>query len=290
MTDDRWSLIVHGGARTIAADGHEANRQGCLAAVRRGAAILRHGGSALDAVEQAVRALEDDVTFNAGSGSVPTAMGGIEMDAAIMDGTTLDIGAVAALVNVRNPVSVARRLLGEATVLLVSEGAQAFSRAQGIAFHDVPAAMHADPQHDTVGCLAMDRQGALAVATSTGGLPGQRSGRVGDAPIPGCGFYADDHIGAVAISGDGESILRVLLAGRVIDELQRHPPSMAATSALLRLERVGGEAGIIALDTKGRFGLAHNSDHFAVALAASWLPEAFAGVHHDEFKGYILHG
>jgi beta-aspartyl-peptidase (threonine type) len=290
MPDDRWSLILHGGARTISIDRHEANRQGCLAAARLGAAILRDGGSALDAVEQTVRLLEDDMTFNAGSGSVSTVLGEVEMDAAIMDGTTLAIGAVAALSHVRNPVGVARLLLTESSVLLVGEGARAFARAHGIFYHDVPSAADAEPQHDTVGCVAMDRNRALAVATSTGGVPGQRPGRVGDAPIPGCGFYADDHTGAVAISGDGESILRVLLASRVMDQLQRQPASAATGSALLHLDRVGGEAGIIALDREGGFGLAHSSDHFAVGLAASWLPDAVAGVHLDEFEGSVFHG
>lgn len=289
MLEDRWSLILHGGARTIGSERQDANRTGCLTAARVGAAILSEGGSALDVVEQVVRALEDDPTFNAGTGSVLTLVGEVEMDAAIMDGTTLDIGAVAALPHVRNPVSVARLLLTEPTVLLVGEGARAFARAHGVAFHDVASTTVAEPQHDTVGCVAMDRTGAFAVATSTGGLPGQRPGRVGDAPLPGCGFYADDHAGGVAISGDGESIMRVLLASRVMDQLWRQPAATAVGLALTHLDRVGGEAGIVALDRQGRFGISHNSDHFAVAVAASWLPDALAGVHTSEFEGFALH-
>jgi beta-aspartyl-peptidase (threonine type) len=287
VTDARWSLIVHGGARTIEPDRHQANRDGCSAAARIGAAILRDGGSALDAAEQAVRRLEDDLTFNAGSGSVPTAAGEVEMDAAIMDGTTLDIGAVAALARVRHPVSLARLLLTEAPVLLAGAGAQEFARARGIGLYDVPGAESEEPQHDTVGCVAMDSEGRLAAATSTGGLPGQLPGRVGDSPIPGCGFYADDQAGAVAISGDGESILRVLLSTRVIDALARQAPPAAVAAGLRHLERVGGEAGIIALDKRGRFGIAHNSDHFSVALAASWLPDILSAVHQREFEGLL---
>jgi beta-aspartyl-peptidase (threonine type) len=290
MAEGGWSIIVHGGARTIPAHRQAANRSGCRAAAGIGAAVLRAGGSALDAAEQAVRTLEDDPTFNAGSGSVATATGEVEMDAAIMDGATLAVGAVAALGHIRNPVSVARLLLPEHTVLLVGEGARAFARARGVPFEDVPAAVEPEPQHDTVGCVARDRSGTLAVATSTGGVPGQRFGRVGDAPVPGCGFYADNAAGGVAISGDGESILRVLLASRAIDALAAGTPAAAAASALRHLERVGGEAGIIMLDADGRFGIAHNSKHFAVALASNRLSGTISGIQYSDFEGHLPHG
>ncbi len=290
MDDPRWSIVVHGGARTITARDQAANRAGCLAAARIGAEILAQGGSALDAVEQVVRHLEDDPTFNAGSGSVPTCEGAVETDAAMMDGSTLAIGAVAALSGVRNPVSVARLLLPEQTVLLAGSGAIEFARSRGVEEYDLPASAAADGEHDTVGCVAIDREGRIAVGTSTGGLPGQLPGRVGDAPIPGCGFYADNEAGGVAISGDGESILRVLLATRVIDALKVEEAPNAVSRALRQLSRVGGEAGIIAIDCKGRFGIDHNSEHFAVALAASWLPDGVAGVHLDEVKGYLTRG
>jgi hypothetical protein len=153
MPDNRWSLILHGGARTIADDLKDANRLGCLTAARIGAELLGNGGNALDAVELVVCALENDPTFNAGNGSVPTRLGGVEMDAAIMDGTTLEIGAVAAIAHVRNPVVVARLLLHEPTVLLVGEGARAFARARGVAFNDTSSTTFADLQHDTVGCV-----------------------------------------------------------------------------------------------------------------------------------------
>lgn len=290
MSEARWSLIVHGGARTIASDQQERNRRGCAAAARIGAAVLQGGGTAIDAVERAVCQLEDDDTFNAGSGSVATAGGHIEMDAAIMDGTTLEIGAVAAIRRVRHPVSVARLLLAETPVLLVAEGAQAFAAARGVESHDGTAAVRSGRDHDTVGCVARDRHGNLAVATSTGGLTGQMQGRVGDAPIPGCGFYANNDVGAAALSGDGESIMRILLAARVMQQLERGAAAVAVAAAMRQLDRLGGEAGIIALDKDGGFGIAHNSAHFAVALAASWLSDAVAGVHQNEFEGYDLHG
>jgi beta-aspartyl-peptidase (threonine type) len=290
MPESRWAIIVHGGARTVASGKHEANRAGCLAAARAGAAILSAGGSALDAAEEAVRHLEDDTTFNAGSGSVPTAKGDVEMDAAIMDGNSLDIGAVAAVTRIRNPVGVARLVMAEPAVLVVGAGAEDFARSKGIAEYDVPAASDGSEKHDTVGCVAMDVDGHFAAATSTGGLPGQIPGRVGDAPIPGCGFYADDRSGGVAISGDGESILRTLLATKVIAHMDGRHASEAVAIALRRLARVGGEAGIIAIDAEGRFGVEHNSDHFAVAAAADWLPDGIAGIMQDEVKGHLSRG
>ena len=290
MSDGRWSLILHGGARSIPAQRQSANREGCRRAADAGAELLRGGGAAIDAVEQVVRLLEDDVTFNAGSGSVPNLDGVVEMDAAIMDGQTLDIGAVAALREVRNPVAVARLLLREPSVLLVGDGAQAFAESMDVPRVVVASANGDEPHHDTVGCVAFDQRGRIAVATSTGGLSGQLAGRVGDAPIPGCGFYADSARGGVAISGDGESILRVLLAARVIEELHGQRPNVAVGAALRRLERVGGEAGMVVLDRLGRMSLAHNSEHFAVAVAASWLPATIAGMHLDDFQGYDLDG
>ncbi len=287
MAEPDWALILHGGARTISPRRQDANRRGCTAAARVGAAILAQGGSALDAAEAAVRALEDDMTFNAGSGSVPTRDGDVEMDAAIMDGSTLAIGAVAALRGVRNPVEVARLLLEEPPVLLVGEGAAAFARDRGVPSYAVPAALDADQQHDTVGCVALDRSGHIAVATSTGGLPGQWPGRVGDAPIPGCGYYADDHAGGVAISGDGEAILRTHLAAHIVGQLYRQPIAAAVAAGLASLARVGGEAGIVALDRAGRFGIAHNSDHFAVALATSARPDPVAGIVAADFEDYL---
>lgn len=296
---ERWSIIVHGGARTIPADAHHANRAGCHEAVAVGAAVLRAGGTALDAAVQAVRVLEDDATFNAGRGAVPNADGDYELDAAVMEGTTLGIGAVAALRDVPNAVDVARLLLDDAAVLLVGDGALAFARAAGIAqdraeptapsaILDAPLLSGTPaPQHDTVGCVALDADGRMAVATSTGGLTGQRPGRVGDAPIAGCGFYIDDAIGGVAISGDGESIIRITLASRVMRALEALPPAAAARTALASLARVGGEAGIIALDSQGRFGVAHNSAHFAVAMAASHSPAPRAGIETAEIEDLL---
>jgi beta-aspartyl-peptidase (threonine type) len=291
---ERWSIIVHGGARSIPAEQQARNRVGCRDAIAIGVDILRSGGAALEAALQAVKALEDDTTFNAGSGAVSNAEGDYELDAAIMEGTALNIGAVAALRNIRNPVVVARLLLDEPSVLLVADGAQAFAVRKGVAINTADprnlAKVSPGEQHDTVGCVALDKHGRMAVATSTGGLTGQSAGRVGDAPLAGCGFYVDDAIGGVAISGDGEGIIRLALAGQVMRALENAGPTRASRTALASLDRVGGEAGIIALGKDGRFGVSHNSAQFAVAMADERMPEPRAGVHLSEYEDLLDDG
>jgi len=267
----RWALVLHGGAKEIAPGKERANREGCLVALEAGMAVLSGGGTALDAVEASIRALEDDPTFNAGRGSVRNTDREVEMDAAIMDGATLDIGGVAAIRAVRHPITVARMMLRETPTLLVADGARRFAEAGGAetcgpAELLVPAE---DAGHDTVGCVALDMAGNLAAGTSTGGLEGCHPGRVGDSPLPGCGLYADNSIGATVFSGDGESISRTMLAAHVMQFLETGAPQAAIEAAVARLWRVGGEAGGIVLDRSGRIGWAHNSPHFAVGMATS---------------------
>jgi len=271
-----WRIILHGGARSIAPGDAEANRQGALQALACGVSILDAGGRALDAAEAVVRALEDNPVFNAGRGSVRNRDGEIELAAAIMDGATLDVGAVAVLRNVRNPVSVARRLLGEETVLLAGPGAQSLAREIGAEPALCDPRAPASPC-DTVGCVALDAAGHSAAAISTGGLHGVRAGRVGDAPLPGCGFYADDQTGAVCFSGDGERIMRTTLAARAVAALESGAAAQSAAEAAIgALARVGGEAGAIVIDRAGRFGCAHNSSHFTVALQSANDPPRVA--------------
>ncbi len=271
MAEARWSIVVHGGARAIAHNRRAANRKGCAAAAQAGAAILRRGGSAVEAVTVAVCILENDPTFNAGRGSVANAAGKIEMDAGIMDGSSLAIGAVAAVRRIFNPVEAAAAMLDAAPILLVGAGAEAFARSRGLPLAATPLAPHpaTDPGHDTVGCVARDQAGHFAAATSTGGLAGTMPGRVGDAPLPGCGFYAEDGIGGVSLSGDGEAIARTLLAARVMLALETKEAASAAGAIFEPLARLEAEAGAIVIDAAGRIGIAHNSDHFAVAYAAS---------------------
>jgi beta-aspartyl-peptidase (threonine type) len=270
-----WAIIVHGGAKDIPDDARERHREGCIEATRVGAKILEAGGAAVAAVEAAVRALEDDPTFNAGRGSVLNAAGEVECDAAIMDGASLAVGGVAAVRTLRHPISVARLMLPETPVLLVGAGAEAFARDRGTEVCAPAELVKAAGQAtgcDTVGCVALDRDGNLAAGTSTGGLAGSAVGRVGDSPIPGCGLYADNAVGAVSLSGEGESLIRTVLASRLIRALEQADPDRAIEQALRVLERVGGEAGLIVIDREGRIGWGHNSAQFAVAHATSHRP------------------
>jgi beta-aspartyl-peptidase (threonine type) len=235
-------------------------------------------------VEAAVRVLEHDPTFNAGRGSVRNSDREVEMDAAIMDGATLDLGGVAAIRDVLHPVTVARLMLRERPTLLVAEGASRFAKAHGAEICD-PAELLIAPEdagHDTVGCIALDMQGNLAAGTSTGGLEGCAPGRVGDSPLPGCGLYADNAVGAVVFSGDGESIARTMLAARVIHSLEAGSPQPAIEAAIKQLGRVGGEAGGIVLDRAGRVGWSHNSAHFVVGIATSTDGRFRVHLHRDE--------
>ncbi len=287
-----WALIVHGGAKEIAPDREDANRRGSLEALAAGQAILEQGGSAVNAVEAAIRVLESDPTFNAGYGSDLNADGEVEMDAALMDGSSLAIGAVAAIQGVRHPISVARQMLGEPPTLLVGEGARRFAAAQGAELCEpgelIPPRRDGPEEkkthdHDTVGCVALDSSGRIAAGTSTGGLDETLPGRVGDSPLPGCGFYADDQVGGVAFSGDGECIARAVLAARVMQALEGgQPPQAAAEASLTHLARVGGEAGGIVLDHLGRFGWAHNSSHFAVAWITDSMGAPLVRLRQDE--------
>jgi beta-aspartyl-peptidase (threonine type) len=285
-----WSLIVHGGAKPIAPANAAANRAGCLAAAAAGAAVLRDGGNAVDAVVAAIRMLEDDPTFNAGQGSVANADGEQEMDAALMDGATLDLGAVAAVRRLRNPIEAAHAMLRAAPTLLVGSGAERFAAEQGFELlaHGWARDSARDSDHDTVGCVARDTQGHVAAGTSTGGLANTRAGRVGDSPVAGCGLYADNLLGAVSLSGDGESIMRTMLAARAMHALAGQPCGTAAQSALDHLARVGGEAGLIILDAEGRPGVAHNSSHFALGIASEAIHPR-AGIHRDELKDLLDH-
>jgi beta-aspartyl-peptidase (threonine type) len=252
-----------------------------------GAAVLAAGGGALDAVETAVALLEDEPLFNAGRGSVFTAGGGIELDAAIMDGRTLAAGAVACVRTVRNPVRLARAVLERSPhVLLAGDGAEAFAREQGIAPVDAgyfwtarrwarfvalkrdlgeDVAGPEDQSTGTVGAVALDGAGHLAAATSTGGMINKHAGRVGDSPIIGAGTYADDRTCAVSATGAGEAIMRALVAHEVAARMRHRGETVeqAAEAAVMEeLVRVGGtgSGGLVALDPAGRVAAPFNTD------------------------------
>ena len=276
------SIIVHGGAGAQPTEGDEEVHEAMRAAALAGWRVLAAGEPSLDAVEAAVRVLEDHPRFNAGRGSVLTAAGTIEMDASIMEGDRLRCGAVAGVARIANPVGLARAILEDGRhVLLVADGALAFARTRGIPECDPESlvterqrrrhaerAARAEPVGGTVGAVALDRQGTIAAATSTGGLAGKLPGRAGDSALIGCGTYADSTLGGVSCTGDGEAIIRAVLARRALDYLKEaHEPDYAARVAVdLLVEEGRGEGGLILLDWRGRAGYAHSTPLMPVAL------------------------
>jgi len=270
-------IVVHGGAGRFPERDQEEQGKGCRAAVLEGWRCLLRGGSALDAVEEAVVFLEDHPLFNAGKGSVCNAEGEVEMDASLMAGRTLEAGAVGAVRAIRNPIRLARRILEDGRhILLVGEGARRFASEVGVATC-APEELVTERQRarweawqggaaGTVGAVAMDGTGGVAAATSTGGLIGKRPGRVGDSALIGSGTYADASLGAASATGNGEAIMRVVLTKTAVELLRagRHPVE-AARAAIGILER-WGEGGIILIDRQGRVGHAHNTPFMSAAF------------------------
>ncbi len=281
-----YSLMLHGGAGRLdqVRDGSTAVRylDSLRGILEHGRDILSLGGSALQAVEACTVLLEDDPLFNAGCGSVLNADGNAEMDAAIMDGRDLGAGAVAALRNIANPVQLARRVLSESEhVLLVADGAQRFAAEHGfepvadayfrrrervaqlervrrdgrVALDHGSAGDVTDGAHGTVGAVALDLDGNLAAATSTGGMVNKRAGRVGDSPLLGAGVYADNDSCAVSATGNGEDLMRTVIAKTIADHIALQDLDAAAATAaaidLLR-RRVHGQGGVIVIDRHGR--------------------------------------
>ena len=273
------SIIVHGGAGPVKDDSLAARLAGCEAAAQAGWKILQRGGSAVDAAEAAVIVLEDNPLFNAGTGSTLNSLGKIEMDAAVMEGRSLRAGAVAAVSGVKNPIQLARRVMDDGRhVMLAGEGALLFARQIG--FPECPPESlivererrRWESRHGTVGCVAFDASGNLAAATSTGGIFNKLPGRVGDSPLIGCGTYADDY-GAASCTGEGEAIIRLLLAKSVVSYLQEGSEAMkAAELAMTDLDddRIRGMGGIILLDRFGKIGYARNTTHMPVC----WITAA----------------
>lgn len=271
---DEIAIVVHGGAGGLPRDEErlERMRSGAAAAVEAGHAVLAAGGAALDAVEAAVVVLEDDPEFNAGRGAALTEYGRVELDASMMDGTTRAAGAVAAVRGVRNPIRAARAVLEEGRhVLLVGPPAVEFAATAGLAFEAETwfvtererqaLANAAEPARGTVGAVARDATGRLAAATSTGGVSGQRLGRVGDSPLVGAGTWADDGTVAVSCTGHGESIIRSALAHEV-DALLRHRGlglEEACKLAIEGLGRWGQDGGLIAVSAHGEVAATFNS-------------------------------
>jgi len=273
-------ILVHGGAGNDFDDRLDAFREGVTRAGQAGWQVLANGGSAIDAVEAAVRVMEDDPNFDAGHGSFLNANDEVEMDAMVMEGTRLGYGAVAGIQRVSNPVSVARMVMEHTPhSLVVGAGAEQFARQMGVPICPMEELVagssslllrpedrvfRAGKTGDTVGAIALDRSGALAVAVSTGGTGGKMPGRVGDSPIIGCGGYADDEIGGAAATGHGEALMKVVFSKTACDLLGGGMrPQRAAEEALHLLERKTGksQAGIVLIDRNGETGSAFNTHH-----------------------------
>jgi L-asparaginase / beta-aspartyl-peptidase len=267
-------IIVHGGAGRIAAGRIEAAREGCRLAALLGWRRLAAGGTAIDAVQLAVTALEDNPEFNAGTGSVLNAQGEVQLDASIMDGANLAAGAVGGVRGIRNPILLAREVLEHGRhVLLVGSDAVAFARTCGVPICDNSKLAvqrqreRWEQEHGTVGAVALDQHGRLAAATSTGGRFGSLPGRVGDSALIGCGTYASGEA-AVSCTGIGEAIIRTVLAHTAAELVGAgHNPIAAAGGAIEAFgEQTASEAGLIVLDAHGGIGYAHNAEHMAVAV------------------------
>lgn len=286
------SLIIHGGAGPIPQHEHADYNAGSKAAFAAGWEILAAGGTALSAVEAAVRVMEDHPVFDAGVGSVLTRAGDIELDAMIMDGRDLNLGAVASVRSVANPITLARRVMEDtAHSILVGDGARQYAIEIGMPlcsqaeltvpreierFQDYQRkiAQGSDVSlagHDTVGAVAVDSAGNVATATSTGGMALKMPGRVGDSPLVGSGGYADNVSGAASATGQGEYIMRVLLSKTAIDLLLTGLSAQEAADRAIQImtDRVGGKAGIIVVERSGEVGFAHTTAHMAVA----WCPD-----------------
>ncbi len=293
-----WTLVIHGGAGTIAKTMPAEQRESCLASLRTalsaGVKILDDGGAALDAVEQVVRILEDDPKFNAGKGAVYDAAGGHSLDAAVMDGRTLAGGAVAGVRTVKNPVSLARLVMEKTKhVLLIGDGAETFAdemkvervdpkwfatQARYKQWRKVVDEEAQRPQrgaegaekHGTVGAVARDSHGNLAAATSTGGLTNKKFGRVGDTPIIGAGTYADNRTCAVSGTGIGEEYIRHAVGHDVSARmaLAKQTLDQAARSVVFETLKPG-DGGLIAVDRDGNAVLLFNTEGMYRGVADS---------------------
>ena len=298
-------LVVHGGAWAMPDDMVDAHIHGVTNALAAGWRVLERGGSALDAVEEAVVVMEDDETFDAGRGSFLNRDGKVQLDALIMDGATLRTGGVGCVERLRNPVRAARKILSESPhVYFVAEGAERFAAEHGIALcknedlviareverlraYQAEAAQHGNDlfapssddmtiSHDTVGAVALDRNGNIAAATSTGGTLNKAPGRLGDSSLIGCGCYANNESAAVSTTGWGEPIMKLVLAKWTADRIQAgNLPEWSAQEAMNYLkQRLDGHGGIIVLNPEGHFGIAHNTPRMAWAYKTTRKQDA----------------
>lgn len=322
----KWAIVVHGGAGVIersqlTPEQERAYRSAMTRVTEAGAKVLKDGGSAMDAIEATIHLLEDDPLFNAGRGAVFTAEGRNELDASIMDGKTMGAGAVAGVTRTRHPISLARAVMEKSPhVMLIGEGANAFSKAQGLEQVDpsyffterrwkslenflkannlpIPAKpagadqpdpanglAHDEGKHGTVGVVALDSKGNVAAGTSTGGTTGKRWGRVGDSPIIGAGTYASNTSCAVSATGTGEYFIRLTVARDICALVELKGMSLQAAADEVvqkKLTALGGDGGIIAVAPDGQIAWSYNTSGMYRASAAEGRPLT-VGIYKDE--------
>lgn len=285
-----YAIAIHGGAGTIlqstmTAEKEAAYKKGLEDAIVAGEAILKIGGNSLDAVEAAIKSLEDNPLFNAGRGAVFTNQGKNEMDASIMEGKTLMAGAVTGVKNIKNPISLAKAVMQQSEhVFLSGEGAMEFAKKVNAEFKpddyffvqlrydqliqakesDTVVLDHTDEKKfGTVGCVALDVHGDLAAGTSTGGMTNKKYGRVGDSPMIGAGTYANNNTCAVSCTGHGEFFIRSVVAYDISCLMEYKKLSLKEACEIVvkqKLVKIGGEGGLIALDAQGNIELPFNSE------------------------------
>jgi beta-aspartyl-peptidase (threonine type) len=274
-----WAIVMHGGAGDMAQERmtpelDSAYRRGLKEAINTGKKILSEGGSALDAVEASIRKLEDNPLFNAGKGAVFTHDGKNELDAAIMDGSNLAAGAVAGVMDIKNPITAARTVMTKSEhVMLTGIGASLFAKEQGLEIVP-PSYFYTETRFGelqeilkkekmgTVGCCALDKNGNLAAGTSTGGMPNKKYNRVGDAPIIGAGTYANNATCAVSATGHGEYFIRWTVAHDISALMEYKGLSLKDASELVvndKLVKAGAKGGVICLDNLGNISMPFNT-------------------------------
>ncbi len=297
----KYSIAIHGGAGTLVrgmmtAEKEEAYKRALELSLHAGYDVLEKGGTAIEAVEQAVTHLEDSPLFNAGRGSVFTAKGNHEMDASIMDGANKGAGAVSLITGIKNPIQLARQVMDKSDhVFLAAEGAMDFAKSLGFTLEDkdyfydelrfnqwqeikdsdsfqLDHSKSKDHKFGTVGAVALDQQGNIAAATSTGGMTNKKFGRIGDSPIIGAGNYANNKTCAVSCTGSGEYFIRGVVAYDVSALMEFKGMTLKEASEeviLKRILEIGGDGGLIAVDSQGNIAMPFNTEGMYRAMRQS---------------------
>jgi len=306
-------IVVHGGAGTLQPERSQPGLEGVKRAAKKGFEILEKGGSAVDSVMEAVMVMEDDDVFNAGYGSSLNMEKGVEMEASIMDGKTLQAGAAGLLKDIKNPVRLARTVMEKTDhVFVVGEGAEKLARIFNLERRDpitelrlkyyeqqkkalfdgkfelprLASLVKTYPELfklETVGAVALDKDGNVAAATSTGGFPLKLPGRIGDSPLIGCGTYADNYVGACSATGIGEIAIRLVLAKTVCSYMENGKTAQEAVELAIKLvnKRIlatYNHMGLISVDVHGGIGAAHNSPNLCWAYIKPGMQEPVASL------------